>query len=70
MVEEYLKDTSWELFDEVKGRFSVWHKDDFELVLPASSKLKDYLIALDSALNNLSIYEKRSKDEIVEQLSN
>lgn len=66
----YLRNASWKQVDEVQGRFSVWHSGKHELVIPASEELKDYPIALDSALSNLSEYEKRGKVEIAEQLRN
>lgn len=54
----YLQDTNWKQTNQVKDRFTVWSRDNKELVVPASETLKDYNLAINSVMRKLKEFDE------------
>ena len=71
---EYLRDREWVLQDEVPDRYTVLTKragdgEDFEVMVPMSSRLRDLERRVRELLETLHVAENRPFDQIVEDLS-
>jgi hypothetical protein len=65
----YLRSAGWTEQHTVAGRESVWsHADDFEVVVPLSTELRDFAARVGDVLRVLQIAERRSELAILSDL--
>jgi hypothetical protein len=69
----YLHAHGWQQVRQLDGKGAVWtHRlgqDEYEILLPLTSELADYLIRLREALNTLALSEGRSLREVWEDVT-
>lgn len=71
-IEAYLLSRSWIKDAEIRTVATVWHRldsIDAEIVLPISTSVKDYDQRLYDAIRMLSLYEKRSISDLINDLA-
>lgn len=71
LVENYLSVNGWNNAKRISGEVSIWEsdKDNKQRVwVPLDSEFADYTESLERALSTLSVYEKRDKQKIVEDI--
>lgn len=71
-VSSYLASTGWRERDET-GRSTLWslvaEEQEFELLLPADQRLRDYPLRMFDLLHNLAVVEERTVGAVITELT-
>ena len=65
---DYLSANGWQKTEEKQNVWTLWEKDDIEILCPMSSTLNDYARRMCEVVYNLSIAEQRSEEEVLADL--
>ena len=68
-IAAYLRATGWKDTRYEPRRFSLWLKDDDEILLPLTKELADFSLRMGDALRTLAVVEDRSQLELLSDLS-